>query len=317
MKCVALCGGVGGAKLALGLSHILNPDDLSLIVNTGDDFTHLGLHISPDLDTVMYTLAGLSNAEQGWGRAGETWQFMSALRKLGGEDWFQLGDLDLATHVERTRRLAAGETLSRITRDLFAALGVGAQVLPMSDDPVATIIHTPDGPLAFQHYFVRDKCAPVVTGFYFAGHEQAAPAPGVPEALHDPDLDCIVICPSNPFVSIDPILAVPGIRAALATARAPVIAVSPIVGGRAIKGPTAKMMQELGVPLTASAVAAHYHGLLDGFILDETDADMARQLTATGLACRSAQSVMHTLQDRVKLAQSVLDFAATIKTTGK
>jgi len=312
MKCVALCGGVGGAKLALGLSHILNPDDLSLIVNTGDDFTHLGLHISPDLDTVMYTLAGLSNAEQGWGRAGETWQFMSALRKLGGEDWFQLGDLDLATHVERTRRLAAGETLSHITRDLFAALGVGARVMPMSDDPVRTIIHTADGPLAFQHYFVRDKCAPEVAGFSFAGGEKAAPAPGVLQALGDPGLDCIIICPSNPFVSIDPILAVPGIRAALMAARAPVIAVSPIVGGRAIKGPTAKMMIELGLSQTAGAVAAHYGALLNGFILDESDAGLIPELTANGLTCRAAQSVMHTLQDRVKLAQSVLEFAARL-----
>ncbi|MEQ1887594.1 MAG: 2-phospho-L-lactate transferase [Alphaproteobacteria bacterium] len=310
MKCVALCGGVGGAKLALGLSHLLPGDDLTLIVNTGDDFTHLGLHISPDLDTVMYTLAGLSNAQQGWGRAGETWQFMAALRKLGGEDWFQLGDLDLATHVERTRRMAAGQSLSHITRDLFAALNVGARILPMSDDPVRTIIHTNGGPLAFQHYFVRDKCAPAVTGFSFAGCDQAAPAPGVLQALNDPELACIVICPSNPFVSIDPILAVPGVRAALKASSAPVIAVSPIVGGRAIKGPTAKMMQELGVPETALAVAAHYEGLLDGFILDETDAALAPQVRATGLACRTAQSVMHTLQDRVELAGTVLDFAA-------
>ena len=310
MKCVALCGGVGGAKLALGLSHILPGGGLTLIVNTGDDFTHLGLHISPDLDTVMYTLAGLSNAQQGWGRAGETWQFMTALRKLGGEDWFQLGDLDLATHVERTRRMAAGQPLSSVTQQLFEALNVSTRVLPMSDDPVRTIIHTNDGPLAFQHYFVRDKCAPAVTGFSFAGSEQAAPAPGLLEALNDPELECIVICPSNPFVSIDPILAVPGVRAALKAARVPVIAVSPIVGGRAIKGPTAKMMQELGVPETALGVAAHYEGLLDGFILDETDAALASQVRATGLGCRTAQSVMHTLQDRVELARTVLDFAA-------
>lgn len=310
MKCVALCGGVGGAKLALGLSHVLSGENLTLIVNTGDDFTHLGLHISPDLDTVMYTLSGLANAQQGWGRAGETWAFMAALRKLGGEDWFQLGDLDLATHVERTRRLAAGEPLSHITREFFAALGVGARVLPMSDDPVRTIIHTPGGELAFQHYFVRDKCAPAVTGFSFAGSEQAAPAPGILQALGDPDLGCVIICPSNPFVSIDPILAVPGIRAALKTVRAPVIAVSPIVGGRAIKGPTAKMMYELGIPQTAEAVAAHYDGLLDGFILDETDSALAQQLETTGLVCATAQSVMHTEQDRVELARNVLDFAA-------
>lgn len=309
---MALCGGVGGAKLALGLSHLLPGDNLTLIVNTGDDFNHLGLHISPDLDTVMYTLAGLSNAMQGWGRAGESWAFMNALRQLGGEDWFQLGDMDLATHVERTHRLAAGETLSQVTRKLYAALGVGARVLPMSDDRVATIIHTPDGPLAFQHYFVRDKCAPAVTGFSFAGSEQATPAPGVLQALADPGLDCIVLCPSNPFVSIDPILALPGMRAALEAAMAPILAVSPIVGGRAIKGPTAKMMQELGVPLTALAVAEHYSGVLDGFILDETDAALGPQLDAIGLAWRTAQSIMHTLQDRVELAQCVLDFAVKL-----
>ena len=310
MKCVALCGGVGGAKLALGLVHILPADDLTLIVNTGDDFTHLGLHISPDLDTVMYTLAGLANAQQGWGREGESWAFMSALRKLGGEDWFQLGDLDLATHVERTRRLVAGEPLSRITRDLFVALGVGARVLPMSDDPVRTRIHTAAGELAFQHYFVRDKCEPAVTGFHFAGSERAAPAPGVLAALRDPRLACIIICPSNPFVSIDPILSVPGIADALRAASAPVIAVSPIVGGRAIKGPTAKMMRELGVPQTAGAVAAHYAGLLDKFMVDETDAALIPQLTAAGLVCEAAQTVMQSLQDRVNLARSVLDFAA-------
>lgn len=312
MSCVALCGGVGGAKLALGLTHLLPPGDLTLIVNTGDDFAHLGLHVSPDLDTVMYTLAGLSNAQQGWGREGETWAFMSALRGLGGEDWFQLGDLDLATHIERTRLLAAGETLSGVTRHLFAALGVGHRVLPMSDDPVRTIIHTAGAALAFQHYFVRDKCAPAVTGFSFAGSAEAAPAPGVLQALGSSGLDCIIICPSNPFVSIDPILAVPGIRAAITAACAPVIAISPIVGGRAIKGPTAKMMQELGVPQTAQAVAAHYEDLLDGFILDETDEAMAPELAATGLKCRTAQSVMQSLQDRVELARTVLDFAAKL-----
>lgn len=312
MKCVALCGGVGGAKLALGLSHNVPGENLTLITNTGDDFTHLGLHISPDLDTVMYTLAGLANPEQGWGRAGESWAFMSALRKLGSEDWFQLGDLDLATHIERTRRLTAGEALSRITRDLFAVLGVAARVLPMSDDPVKTIIGTPGGRLAFQHYFVRDRCAPQVTGFSFEGADTARPAPGVLEALAAPDLDCIVICPSNPFVSIDPILAVAGVREALRSAKAPIIAVSPIVGGQAIKGPTAKMMQELGMPLSAQAVARHYDGLLDGYIIDETDAGLLPDIVASGLACRTAQSVMRTLEDRVKLARIVLDFALTL-----
>jgi len=309
MKCVALCGGVGGAKLALGLTHVVKGEDLTIIVNTGDDFTHLGLHVSPDLDTVMYTLAGLAGP-QGWGRAGESWNFMTALRALGGEDWFQLGDGDLATHVERTQRLAKGETLATVTGDFAARLGIAARILPMSNDPVRTLIHTDGGALAFQHYFVRDKCAPQVTGFSFAGAQHAQPAPGVVEALSSPEPVCIVICPSNPFVSIDPILAVPGIRAALIAATGPVIAVSPIVGGRAIKGPTAKMMQELAIPQTAEAVAAHYQGLLDGFILDQEDADMLPQIGAAGLSCRCVQSVMQNLQDKVELAANVLDFAA-------
>jgi len=312
MKCVALCGGVGGAKLALGLSHVLAGDNLTIITNTGDDFIHLGLHISPDLDTVMYTLAGLANPQQGWGRVGESWRFMTALRALGGEDWFQLGDLDLATHVQRTRKLAEGEPLSSITGDFCNAWGIAARVLPMSDDPVRTIIHTPDGALAFQHYFVRDKCAPQVTGFSFAGAEQAAPAPGVLAALNDADLDCIVICPSNPFVSIDPILAVPGIREALKAATAPVIAISPIVGGQAIKGPTAKMMAELGMAQTALAAAEHYKGLLDACIIDETDAALAPKLAEIGLKHHVAPSVMRNLEDRVNLARTVLQFAASL-----
>lgn len=312
MKCVALCGGVGGAKLALGLSNILQGDDLTIITNTGDDFTHLGLHISPDLDTVMYTLAGLANPEQGWGRAGETWQFMSSLRAIGGEDWFQLGDLDLATHIERTQKLARGTPLSHITREFCRALGIRANVVPMSDDRVATIIHTPDGKLAFQHYFVRDKCAPSVTGFSFDGAEKSKPSPGVLDAISDPKLDCIIICPSNPFVSIDPILAVPGIRAAISAAKAPVIAISPIVGGQAIKGPTAKMMRELGIPQTAPAVAAHYTGLLDAYIIDQTDASQAVKVAETGLICHVTQTIMRTLQDRVELARTVLHLAAKL-----
>ena len=311
MRCVALCGGVGGAKLALGLTHVVKGEDLTIIVNTGDDFTHLGLQVSPDLDTVMYTLAGLAGP-QGWGRAGETWNFIAALRALGGEDWFQLGDADLATHVERTQRLAKGEKLTAITGGFVARLGISARILPMSDDPVRTLIYTGDGALAFQHYFVRDKCTPQVTGFSFAGAQHARPAPGVVEAIASPETACIVICPSNPFVSIDPILAVPGIRAALIAATAPVIAVSPIVGGRAIKGPTAKMMQELAIPQTAGAVAAHYQDLLDGFIVDTQDADQIPLLQTGGLSCRAAQSVMQSLQDKVELAANVLDFAAQL-----
>lgn len=306
LKVVALCGGVGGAKLALGLDRLLAPGALTVVVNTGDDFRHMGLHISPDVDTVLYTLAGLNNPETGWGRKDETWRFMETLADLGGETWFKLGDKDLAIHVERTRRLDAGEPLSAVIDGFRRRLGIASAILPMSDDPVATVVETADGPMAFQHYFVREQCRPAVTGFRFEGAAAARPLPAVIEALKDPDLGAVVVCPSNPFVSVDPILAVPGIRAALIDAAAPVIAVSPIVGGRAIKGPAAKMMTELGLAATPAAVAAHYARIVDGFVLDATDADQRNLIFAPTVA---VPSVMRTLEDRVALARAVLSFA--------
>ena len=315
--CVALSGGVGGAKLALGLSRILAPAQLDIIVNTGDDFEHLGLMICPDLDTLTYTLAGLNNTETGWGRAGETWTFMTSLRALGGESWFQLGDGDLAIHVERTRRLAAGEPLSRVTAELTARLGIELSVIPMSDDPVRTFVETAAGALAFQHYFVRDQCAPEVTGFEFRGAKTATPSPMALGALADPALDAVVICPSNPFISIDPILAVPGLRGAIEDAAAPVIAVSPIVGGKAIKGPTAKMMLELGVTQSAASVARHYDGLIDGFVLDSEDAASGDEIRALGLDVLTTNTVMQSLEDRVSLAADVLEFATKLRSKSK
>ena len=315
--CVALSGGVGGAKLALGLSRILAPAQLDIIVNTGDDFEHLGLMICPDLDTLTYTLAGLNNTETGWGRAGETWTFMTSLRALGGESWFQLGDGDLAIHVERTRRLAAGKPLSRVTAELTARLGIEFSVIPMSDDPVRTFVETAAGALAFQHYFVRDQCAPEVTGFEFRGAKTATPSPMALGALADPALDAVVICPSNPFISIDPILAVPGLRGAIEDAAAPVIAVSPIVGGKAIKGPTAKMMLELGVTQSAASVARHYDGLIDGFVLDSEDAASGDEIRALGLDVLTTNTVMQSLEDRVSLAANVLEFATKLRSKSK
>jgi LPPG:FO 2-phospho-L-lactate transferase len=308
---------VGGAKLALGLSRILAPAQLDIIVNTGDDFEHLGLMICPDLDTLTYTLAGLNNTETGWGRAGETWTFMTSLRALGGESWFQLGDGDLAIHVERTRRLAAGEPLSRVTAELTARLGIEFSVIPMSDDPVRTFVETAAGALAFQHYFVRDQCAPEVTGFEFRGAKTATPSPMALGALADPALDVVVICPSNPFISIDPILAVPGLRGAIEDAAAPVIAVSPIVGGKAIKGPTAKMMLELGVTQSAASVARHYDGLIDGFVLDSEDAASGDEIRALGLDVLTTNTVMQSLEDRVSLAANVLEFATKLRFKSK
>jgi len=315
--CVALSGGVGGAKLALGLSRILAPAQLDIIVNTGDDFEHLGLMICPDLDTLTYTLAGLNNTETGWGRAGETWTFMTSLRALGGESWFQLGDGDLAIHVERTRRLAAGEPLSRVTAELTARLGIEFSVIPMSDEPVRTFVETAAGALAFQHYFVRDQCAPEVTGFEFRGAKTATPSPMALGALADPALDAVVICPSNPFISIDPILAVPGLRGAIEDAAAPVIAVSPIVGGKAIKGPTAKMMLELGVTQSAASVARHYDGLIDGFVLDSEDAASGDEIRALGLDVLTTNTVMQSIEDRVSLAANVLEFATKLRSKSK
>ncbi len=303
---LALTGGVGGAKLALGLSRLLEPDQLRFVVNTGDDFDHLGLHISPDIDTLIYTLAGLCNTETGWGRANESWQFMTALSQLNGEDWFRLGDRDLAMHIERTRRLAAGMDLTRVIRELAGALGVRHPILPMTDDPVRTTVDTAQGELAFQHYFVRDRCAPAVTGVRFVGAEQARLSPSLSEALRDPALAGVIVCPSNPYLSIDPILSVPPLRAALTNLQVPVVAVSPIVAGAAIKGPTAKMMRELDIPNTAVEIARYYRSWIDGFILDEADRALEDEVQALGLATVVTRTVMVSLEDRVALAREAL-----------
>ena len=306
---LALCGGVGGAKLALGLYKHLAPGALSVAVNTGDDFEHLGLHISPDIDTVLYTLSGTDNPDTGWGRADETWTFMAALEALGGETWFRLGDGDLALHVERTRRLGAGESLSEVCAAFARRFGLDARILPMTGDPLRTVVHTPDGPLPFQHYFVRERCEPRVTGVTFDGAEAARPNPEILRALADPALGAVVICPSNPYLSIDPILAVPGMRIALGACPAPVVAVSPVVGGRAVKGPTAKIMAELGVPVTNAAIAAHYEGLIDGLVLDRAD---AAEAAALGVPALVTETVMTSLEDRIALAAATLGFAAEL-----
>ena len=300
---LALSGGVGGAKLALGLCRVLPDEALTVVANTGDDFTHLGLKVSPDLDTLLYTLSGLANEETGWGRKGESWTFMQALESLGGETWFRLGDGDLATHVERTRRLAKGESLSAITDDFRRRLGVSARLLPMTDDPVMTRLLTSEGWLDFQDYFVRLQARPMVRQILYEGAAAARPQPDVLAALADESLRLVVICPSNPFLSIDPILALPGLRAALAASSAPVVAVAPLIGGRAVKGPTAKIMGELGLSVDAAAVARHYHDILDLYIADEADAGTLGDI---GLPVRYARTLMTTLADREALARAVL-----------
>ncbi len=309
-KVLALTGGVGGAKLALGLSHLLSPERLAFVVNVGDDFEHMGLHISPDIDTLLYTLADESNPETGWGRRDESWQFMAAVAELGGETWFNLGDRDLAVHIERSRALAAGETLTAAVGALARAFGINHDILPASDDPVRTVIETTQGDLAFQHYFVRERCEPVVTGFRFDGAPIATLNPGIDQWLDAPDLTGVIICPSNPFVSVDPILAIGGLRArlaSLAAAGVPVVAVSPIVGGAALKGPAAKMMRELGVPVTATQIAAHYRGLITTLVLDHADSALAGDVEALGVPTSVTGTVMTSLEDRIALAEAVLD----------
>ena len=298
MKVAALSGGVGGAKLAEGLARA--GADLTVIANTGDDFEHLGLSVSPDIDSLVYALAGLADRERGWGRAGESWNFMAAVGALGGETWFNLGDADLAMHVLRSRRLAAGEPLSAVTAAFLDRLGVSARVIPATDHRLRTLVETASGRLAFQHYFVRERTAPRVTGFAFEGAETARPAPGGLEALGDADL--IVICPSNPYISIDPILAVAGYREALRDA----VCVSPIVGGKAVKGPAAKMMSELGLEPSSLAVARHYCGLIRALVIDEADAHEAAAIEAEGVRAITARTLMAGPEDAERLARIVM-----------
>jgi LPPG:FO 2-phospho-L-lactate transferase len=309
---IALCGGVGGAKLAFGLTKVLAAEDLTIVVNTGDDFVHLGLHVAPDIDTVAYTLADLADRERGWGLAGETWGFMDQLKRLGGEGWFNLGDRDLAMHVERTRRLAAGETLSQVTGALTAALGIVHPVVPMSDDPVRTIVQTADGELAFQRYFVGEQCRPVATGVRFESAEAARPSPAFRAALARRDVGAVIICPSNPYLSIDPILAVPAVRDGLVALSAPIVAVSPIIGGRALKGPAAKLMSELGITPGVRAIATHYEGLLSGLVVDTEDGAEGEALRRGGLPTLATGAIMTSDADRERLARETLAFAASL-----
>jgi LPPG:FO 2-phospho-L-lactate transferase len=302
---VVLTGGVGGAKLALGLARVLPPGQLTAVVNTGDDFTHLGLRICPDIDTLLYTLSGRAHAEQGWGRQDESWSFLAAIESLGGDSWFRLGDGDLALHVLRTAGLAAGESLSQIVATFADRWSIATRVLPMSEDTVATLLDTAQGRLVFQDYFVKRRCEPVVTGIEFEGAAEARPAPGVLEAIAS--ASAVVIAPSNPFLSIAPILAVSGMREALAATEAPVVAVSPLVGGQAVKGPTAKLMRELGQPVSVKGIATLYDGVIDGLLVDERD-------PREGLPIPTARvdTLMRTLDDRLRVATATLALARVL-----
>jgi LPPG:FO 2-phospho-L-lactate transferase len=290
--------------MAHGLAEHLSPGELTVVVNTGDDFEHLGLSISPDLDTVCYTLAGLANFETGWGRANETWNTITNVETLGGPSWFRLGDQDMATHLERTRRLKEGQRLSQITREFSQAWGIKHTVLPMSDSPVRTIVDTDEGELAFQEYFVRRRCEPRVKGFRFDGIDSAAPAPGVLEAIEK--ADAVILCPSNPWVSIDPILKV------VREIKKPVVAVSPIIGGKTVKGPAAKMYLELGIEPSALAVAEHYRHLLSGYVLDHVDAELQEKVNRLHIKTLVTDTLMNHLTDRARLANDVLHFIGSL-----
>jgi LPPG:FO 2-phospho-L-lactate transferase len=298
VKIVVLAGGVGGARLAAGFYRTLAPDDLSIIVNTGDDFEHLGLRISPDLDTVMYTLAGLANRETGWGIAGDSFEAMGALERLGGPAWFRLGDRDLATHLHRTTLLSQGLRLTEVTARLCSALGITVPILPMTDNAVATKVVTADGELDFQDYFVRRRCEPVVRKIRFQGVESGAASAEVIAALRE--ADGIVIAPSNPFVSVEPILALGGVRELVASK--PAIAVSPIVGGQAIKGPAAKMLAELGLDVSPEGVAQRYKGVIKGFVMDQQDEALVNDMRNLGLDVVVTQTIMRSDEDRASLA---------------
>ena len=311
--CVVLSGGVGGAKLALGFHRLSLGNELSIIANVGDDFDHLGLRICPDLDTLMYTLGGIVDPDSGWGRANETWSFLNTIRDLGGPDWFQLGDRDLALHVLRTLALAGGQTLTQLTLEMCDRYDIEARLLPVTNDRVETRVHTETAVLPFQEYFVRLRAEPALTRIEYAGAETAKPTPEVHATLTARELQAIVIAPSNPYLSIDPILAVPGIRELLAGTTAPVIAVSPIVAGRALKGPTAKIMRELGLSATAVAVAGHYHDLVDGFILDRTDGALANEIAAQNMAVHVCNTIMQELDDKIRLAEECLAFAGELR----
>jgi LPPG:FO 2-phospho-L-lactate transferase len=307
---LALCGGVGGAKLAAGLAAVLPPEQLTIVVNTGDDFEHIGLSVSPDIDTVVYTLSGLSDQVRGWGVADESWQAMAQLGRLGEAQWFMLGDRDLAMHLARTRRLRAGETLSQITASLAGHLGIGPAIVPMSDDPVRTKVATADGELDFQRYFVAEQCRPVARDIRFDGAERARPSPGFDAALARPDLGAVIVCPSNPYLSVDPLLALPGVREKIAGLAAPRVAVSPIVAGQAIKGPTAKLMAELGADVDVTGVARHYRGLIDILIVDEADRGSVTQIADLGMTAVVSASIMRSHAERVALATATLAAAA-------
>ncbi len=316
-KYLVLSGGVGGAKLVLGLSHVLAAENLGIIANTGDDFVHHGLNISPDIDTLIYTLADLNNKTLGWGRSDETWNYMQACESLGLENWFRLGDRDLAIHLYRTQRLAQGASLSDVVCELCERFGIPGNIYPMSDDPVRTVIETDKGWLPFQEYFVKYRCEPVARKIAFDGLDMASPACAFLQALTDNMLHGVIVAPSNPFLSIHPILALTDIRQHLGAIDAPCVVVSPIVQGQALKGPTAKLMQELGLHCNVGAIANLYADIADGIVIDKLDASYIPEIEKSGLEILITDIVMESLEDKIRLAGEVIEFTWKISAQGR
>jgi LPPG:FO 2-phospho-L-lactate transferase len=309
---LVFAGGVGGAKLTNGLAKIHPAEEMVAVVNTGDDFVHFGFRISPDLDTVMYALAGVNNPETGWGIANETWNMMATLERLGGQTWFRMGDRDLATHIVRTELLQKGQTLSEVTAALCHAWGVRQRIVPMTDQPVETVLHTDEGLLSFQQYFVRRQCEPRVRRIEFVGAAEASPSPMFSAALADRRLKAVIICPSNPYLSISPILSLRGVRQAIANRSVPVIAVSPLIGGAAVKGPAAKIMHELGATPSTAEIARFYIGLIDGLVIDERDDNLRAEIAAMGLRVCVTDTFMNDVAAQTRLARTTIDFALSI-----
>jgi LPPG:FO 2-phospho-L-lactate transferase len=302
---VALTGGTGGAKLVHGLSLETDPEDLTIVCNTGDDFVLHGLHISPDLDTVAYTLAGVADAEKGWGIQGDTFAALEWLAKYGGEDWFKLGDRDLATHITRTRLMREGLTLTQATERMAEALGIKARLLPMSDDKVETRIRTPGGEISFQEYFVKERWSVEATGVSYAGIEMSRPAPAALDAIRN--ASAVIVCPSNPVTSVGPILAVPGVRAALKETAAKIVAVSPLIGGKPVTGPADRLMRAVGVEASALGVAKAYADFLDLFALAPEDRDYRTRIEALGIKTVEKEIRMNSVDDKRRLARELLE----------
>ena len=303
-KVLALAGGVGGAKLALGLRDILDEESLAIVVNTGDDEEFFGLHVSPDLDTVMYTLGGIANPDTGCGISGETFRSLNRLRQYGADTWFNLGDLDMATHIRRTQLLGQGNTLSEVTNSLCSSLGIAHSIFPMTDDTLRTVVITEISEMSFQEYFVKNRCDPRVISLRFDSPSECSPSPGFVTALNESDL--LVFCPSNPFLSVDPILAVPGVRKKIENFRGARVAVSPIVGGEAIKGPAGKILRELGHEVSCVGVAKRYVDLCDVFIIDNVDADLASTIEKLGMRVVVTNTIMNNDQEKRTLAREIL-----------